>query len=184
MAVLVAYASKHGSTAGIAERIAKVLGADGRDVVLRQVGSVDDVSGYDAYVVGSSIYAFHWSKDATTFVQRHRDAMAGRPVWLFSSGPLGTSTTDPKGRDAREFAGPKELDELREAVEPVDHRVFYGSLELEALSPGERAVRRLMPNGRELMPEGDYRDWDEIEEWAHGIDRGLRRHESEPAPAS
>lgn len=181
VSVLVTYASKYGATQGIAERIAEVLRAGGHLVDVLPVASVDHVAGYDGYVIGSSIYAFHWDKKATAFVLRHREVMAGRPVWLFSSGPLGTETTDAEGQDVRDGAGPKELPQLVEAVDPIEHHVFFGALHVPDLGVGFRAVRRLMPHGRDLMPEGDYRDWDEIETWARAIDGGLHHLGAAPA---
>jgi menaquinone-dependent protoporphyrinogen oxidase len=182
--VLVTYASKYGATQGIAERIAAILRLGGHEVDLRPVEAVEDPSGYDGYVIGSSIYAFHWDRRAVRFVLRHREAMAGRPVWLFSSGPLGTETVDAEGRDVRGSAGPKELPELTDAVDPVEHHVFFGALHADALNLGLRTVRRLMPKGEELMPEGDFRDWQEIEAWARGIDGGLDHLGAAPAGVS
>jgi menaquinone-dependent protoporphyrinogen oxidase len=87
MPILVAYASKHGATAQIAERIAEVLRGHSDVVDVGPVESVDIASGYDGYVIGGSVYMGRWHRDATTFVQRHRDQLAAAPVWLFSSGP-------------------------------------------------------------------------------------------------
>jgi menaquinone-dependent protoporphyrinogen oxidase len=178
MSVLVAYASRYGSTAGIAEKIAEVLRDDGQSVVVQPVQDVREVAGYDAYVIGSSLYEFRWLKDATRFVRRHRMTLEQRPVWLFSSGPLGTAQTNDQGQDVREGAGPKELLELQLEVHPVEHHVFFGALDPETLNVGDKLIRRMMPRGRELMPKGDYRDWAEIEEWATSIGSELRKLET------
>jgi len=90
MRVLVAYASRHGATQGIAERIGETLRAAGVEAEVQPAASVKRAAGYDAYVIGSAAYMFHWLKDAVGFVRRNRAALAGKPVWLFSSGPLGT----------------------------------------------------------------------------------------------
>jgi menaquinone-dependent protoporphyrinogen oxidase len=118
MRVLVAYASRHGATQGIAERIAVTLHAAGIDADLRSTSSVKRVGEYDAFVIGSAAYMFHWLKDAVSLVQRNRVALVGKPVWLFSSGPLGTDPLDAKGRDQKVSAIPKDIPELREAVGP------------------------------------------------------------------
>jgi menaquinone-dependent protoporphyrinogen oxidase len=102
MKVLVTYASRHGATAGIAERIAAGLRSAGLPTDLSPVTDVDDVTAYDAFVIGGAAYMFHWLKDATAFVKRHRARLADRPVWLFSSGPLGTDLVDKEGRDVLE----------------------------------------------------------------------------------
>lgn len=118
MRVLVAYASRHGATAGIARRIAEQLQAAGLDADVRDVQEVDDVAAYDAVVLGAAAYMFHWLKDATRFARRHRDVLAARPTWLFSSGPLGDDPGDDEGNDLLEVSRPKEFDELHELLHP------------------------------------------------------------------
>src|SRR5689334_12861824 len=98
MRVLVAYATRHGATRGIAQRIGERLTAAGLDVTVAAAASVDDVRGYDAFVIGGATYLGRWLKPLDAFVRRHRAALAEAPVWLFSSGPLGTQTVDAKGR--------------------------------------------------------------------------------------
>jgi menaquinone-dependent protoporphyrinogen oxidase len=112
MEVLVAYASRHGSTAGIAERIAAGLQAAGLSAEAVAVTHVGDVERYDAFVIGSAAYLFHWLKDATRFVKRHRAVLGDRPLWLFSSGPLGTDRIDAQGEEVLEATRPREFDEL------------------------------------------------------------------------
>jgi len=168
MTVLVAYASKHGATQGIAERIADQLQAAGQAAEAGPVQAAADLAGYSAFVVGSAVYNAHWQKDAAEFVTRHRAVLAGRPVWLFSSGPLGTEATDAQGRDLAVAAEPKEIAGFRQTIGPRDHRVFFGALDPGKLSFAERAIRKL-PAARAMLPEGDFRDWDQIEAWASGI---------------
>ena len=107
MRILVAYASRHGATQGIAERITEVLTASGHDAEARPVKDVADLAGYDAFVIGSAVYMFHWLKDMTRFLRRNGPLLADRPLWLFSSGPLGTEMTDAKGRDVLEARRPR-----------------------------------------------------------------------------
>jgi hypothetical protein len=89
MRVLVAYASRHCATQGIAERIAETLRAGGLDAEARPAASVKRPADYDAFVIGSAAYMFHWLGYAAKLVRRNRAALAAKPVWLFSSGPLG-----------------------------------------------------------------------------------------------
>lgn len=168
MTILVTYASKHGSTQGIAERIARKLRQLGQDAVVLPIEAVGDVeaSAYDAFVIGSAAYYFHWMKEATHFVRRNRDALAQRPIWLFSSGPLGTEDKDAQGRDVRETLEPKEFAELREAIHPRDARIFFGALDHSQFGFPERVIAK-------QMPEGDFRNWDEIDAWAEEIARAL-----------
>ena len=180
MRVLVAYASRHGATQGIAERIADTLRANGLDAEARPAGSVKSVAGYDAFVIGSAAYMFHWLKDAAGFLRHNRAALAAKPVWLFSSGPLGTEPLDKEGRDQKVAAVPKEMPELRETVNARDHRVFFGAVEPDRKPIGlAERLMQLMPAARDALPVGDFRDWPEIEAWAAGIARDLQ-----PVPAS
>ncbi|MCW2791157.1 MAG: flavodoxin [Nocardioides sp.] len=171
MRILIAYASKHGGTEGIAVRLGSTLTDLGHEVDVHGVEAAG-VGGYDAFVIGSAQYMAHWRKEATAFVEKHRDAIAGHPVWLFSSGPLGTDDVDDQGRDLRTLSRPQELPDLEAAVHPREHHVFFGRIDPHTLTLAERALRRL-PAGRQLLPEGDFRDWDEIDEWARTIDGQL-----------
>jgi menaquinone-dependent protoporphyrinogen oxidase len=177
LSVLVAYSSKHGATAGIAERIAETLRAAGLEAEARPVKSAAEVAGYDAFVVGSAVYLGAWMKDALDFVRSNQAVLADRPVWLFSSGPLGAGATDAEGRDLREVAEPTQLGELTAQVGPRGHRVFFGVLDPRTLGFAERAMR-VLPAGRKLLPEGDFRDWADIDDWARSIVRELA-----PTPA-
>ncbi len=174
MRVLVAYASRHGATQGIAERIAETLRASGLEAEARPAAAVRSVAGYDAVVIGSAAYLFHWLKEAKQLVQRERSALAEKPVWLFSSGPLGTEPLDAEGRDQKVVTIPKEMPELSAAVNPRDHHVFFGAYEKDRRPIGftERFVS-LMPAARDAFPVGDFRDWPEIDAWATTIAREL-----------
>ena len=110
MTVLVVYASRHGATGQIAARVAVTLTAAGQPADARAAEDVGDVAGYDAFVVGASVYYGHWHKAAAEFIRAHQGPLVDRPVWLFSSGPLGTETADAQGHDPREAAAPEELD--------------------------------------------------------------------------
>lgn len=175
MKVLVVYASRHGATVGIAERIAAGLGAAGLSAEARSVKDVRDVAGYEAFVIGSAVYMFHWLKEATAFVKRHRAVLAERPVWLFSSGPLGTDLVNEEGRDIVDASRPKEFDELQTLLRPHGVRVFFGAWDPDApaVGIGERFLR-LMPASRAAMPVGDFRDWPAIDAWTAEIASELR----------
>jgi menaquinone-dependent protoporphyrinogen oxidase len=167
--VLVAFASRHGATREIAERIAATLAAAGLDAVALPAQDARDPDGYDAFVVGSAVYMFHWLKEATKFVHHNRTLLAARPVWLFSSGPLGTETTDAKGRDVLEVSEAKEMAGFVETIRPRGHAMFYGAYSAGApIGLGERFVA-MMPAARDAMPAGDFRDWEAIEAWAASI---------------
>ena len=161
MRVLVAVASKHGGTRGIAEAIAEELRAAGPAVDLREAGEVGDLAGYDAVVLGSAIYAGTWLQEARQFAERHHAELSRLPVWLFSSGPLGAP--DPQPHD-----DPDKLAAPLGDVAARDHRVFAGKLDPADLSFGERLIAKVV-----RAPSGDFRDWDAMRAWAHEIGAAL-----------
>jgi len=180
MRTLVVFASKHGATRGIAERIAEKLCEAGMAAQARQAAAAGSLADWDAFVIGSAVYAGHWQKEASHFVQRNRAVLASKPVWLFSSGPLGTEAADAQGRDLAAAAEPKEIAGFRALIVPRGHRVFFGALDPGSLGTAGRLFRKV-PAGAALLPEGDFRDWAEIESWAGQIASELRRAPAAPA---
>lgn len=167
MKVLVAYASKYGSTREIAERIAGLLRQQGMQAQARPVQELDDLVDYDAFVVGSAVFAGHWMPEAMDFVRDNRALLAHGPVWLFSSGPIGA-----KAKKYDTPTEPKELGELRRALRPWGHRVFFGAWDPSKLDRGRLGLaERLIAK---VLPKGDFRDWQAIEAWAASIARTLQ----------
>lgn len=160
MRVLVSVASRHGGTREIGEALAEVLVTAGHVVELVDPDDVDDVDGFDAVILGSSVYAGRWSPTARALVDRHAEALRRRAVWMFSSGPVG----DPPRPEGR----PVEVVDLVERLHPRDHRVFAGRLDPAQLSLGERAMQAIV-----RAPSGDFRDFDEVRAWAAGIAESL-----------
>lgn len=152
--VLVAFASKMGSTKEIAEAIGARLTERGCQTEVRSAETVDSVDGYDAVVLGSAVYATRWRPEAVRFVRRLRYQLASRKVWLFESGWLGkrpstiTATQGARHRASR--------------VSAPTPTVFGGRLDPD-LATGfmDRAFAKRM--------SGDARDWDEIGSWADGV---------------
>ena len=155
--ILDAYASKHGATRGIAEHIARRLTERGLSVEVRPAEGVVDIGVPDAVILGSAVYAGSWMKEAAEFARRFVDVLSAVPIWLFSSGPLGEQVED-------EEEQPRQLAELRETVRPRGHEMFFGALDREQLSFGERMIAKAVK-----APEGDFRDWDAIASWADAI---------------
>jgi menaquinone-dependent protoporphyrinogen oxidase len=174
MRVLVAYASRHGATQGIAERIAETLRSEGLVADARPAASIGTLDGYDAFVIGSAAYMAHWLGDAANLVRRNRRLLRDKPVWLFSSGPVG-GPTNAHGEDQRIAAVPKEIIEFAPALGARDHHVFFGAFEVDRKPIGiaERFASHLPAVIKAEMPVGDFRDWPEIEAWAREIARGL-----------
>jgi len=105
-------------------------------------------------------------------VRRHQPTLLEHQVWLFSSGPLGTESTDADGADIRASTVPAEIAEFTNTVRPIGHRVFFGAIDPEALTLPHRLIRKF-PGAAEKIPAGDFRDWPEIEAWAREIARSL-----------
>jgi menaquinone-dependent protoporphyrinogen oxidase len=173
MNVLICYATRHGATAGIAERLAQRLATRGLTAVARPAAEVADPDGYDAYVVGSAAYMGGWLGDATAFVRRNRARLAAHPTWLFSSGPVGPLIDD-KGRNTLETSVPKEFAEFQ-ALHPRGTKVFFGAFDVDAPPIGlaEKFMHRLPAVARNAIPSGDFRDWDAIDAWADEIAASL-----------
>ena len=162
--VLVTYGSRHGSTRGIAERIAATLRGEGVHVTLAPVEDVHDVAGFDAVVIGSAVYATHWLGLVASFVHRHATELRRQPVWLFSSGPL--------SNDPAELAdaAPRDVTRLEHDVDARGHQVFAGAWDRG--SPAVGLLEKLMhaiPAARDALPEADYRDWAAIDAYARAI---------------
>jgi menaquinone-dependent protoporphyrinogen oxidase len=154
--VLVTAASKHGATTEVAERIARVLGEAGLEPPVLPPDQVEDVSAYDAVILGSAIYMGRWLDPARLLVDRRAEALAEKPVWLFSVGPIG----DPP-KPTEESV---DVEEIHKATLARAHRIFPGRLEKRRLGFAERAVVTAL-----RAPEGDFRPWPEIEAWAREI---------------
>ena len=161
MTILVAYASKHGSTQGIAERIAEKLRQLGKEAEARPENAVENPGSYEAFVIGSAIYYGSWLKEATEWVRRNQAVLAQHPVWLFSVGPLGTEVQDAEQQ-------PKEMTEFQQAIRPREQRIFFGALDHSHLSFAERVMVKAV-----RAPEGDFRDCQAIKAWAASIARDL-----------
>jgi menaquinone-dependent protoporphyrinogen oxidase len=167
MRTLIAVASKHGSTLEIAAAIAEELRTKGIEADLKDAGQVAEVSGYDAVVLGSGIYAGNWLPEAKQMVDRHRAELSKMPVWLFSSGPLGAP--DPQPHD-----DPKRIATSAVGDLPTrDHHMFPGKLDKGSLGFAERIIARAVK-----APEGDFRDWDDIRTWADSIVAALESGDS------
>jgi menaquinone-dependent protoporphyrinogen oxidase len=170
MNVLVAVASRHGSTAEIAERIVATLLAAGLEVDMQRIddGAAADLGRYDAIVVGSAVYEGRWLRGARRFLADHQDQLRRIPVFLFSSGPVGNNTIGVENGHVTNLA---------EMSGAIDHRQFPGRLDRALLKRRERWIVDIV---RAL--DGDFRDWDAVEEWASTIAARLTAMGDRDAP--
>jgi menaquinone-dependent protoporphyrinogen oxidase len=154
---LVAYGSRHGSTAQIAEAIAATLRQEGVEVDVLPAGEVASLEPYPAVILGSAVYGGRWCHDALTLLRRPQ--LAGRDVWLFSSGPVGHSR------------GPRLRRVERRASELGAHEhIIFGGAIAEVGGLLRRRIARHTP--AELR---DRRDWPTIETWSRMIAATLVR---------
>jgi menaquinone-dependent protoporphyrinogen oxidase len=161
MKILVTAATGQGSTYEIAETIGRVLRERGFDSTVSRPEQVDDVTAYDAVVIGSAIYTGHWLEPANDFARRFAHELAQRPVWLFSSGPVG----DPRRKLVQKMtADPLELPSVLAQTHAREHRILAGKLAGDHLGRAQR-LSLLLFRGM----EGDWRDWAEIERYASAI---------------
>lgn len=160
MTVLVGYASEHGSTEGIARRIAARLRERGHTAQVWPLAEAPGVDDYDAAVLGSAMHGGAWLAEADDYLRANADRLGRMPVWLFSAG-LARVVGGWFDKHVRE---PGEIVELARGFDLREHRLLAGALLPEHLPPLGRAAYRLM-GGR----YGDFRDWDEIDAWADGI---------------
>jgi menaquinone-dependent protoporphyrinogen oxidase len=159
--VLVAYASKHGATAEIAEAVADEIRRHGHEVDCLPADQADDVGSYDAAVLGSAVYVKRWMGPARKLLSRQADDLAERPFWVFSSGPCGESP-DPS------WAEPPRTIKRAERLGARDHVVFGGWLPIEPSNFMEKAMVEKTPKDQR-----DLRDWDEIRGWGRQIAEAL-----------
>jgi menaquinone-dependent protoporphyrinogen oxidase len=164
--VLVTYATQHHSTEEIAQVIGEELKkAAGVEVEIQSVTAAKHVDSYDAVVLGSAVYMGQWRPEAAQFLQNHEQTLAGRPVWLFSSGPTGRG--DPKALlDGWTF--PEALQPIAKRIAPRDIMVFHGKLIPDKLTFFQRFITRMVK-----ASVGDFRDWNMIRTWAGGIAQAL-----------
>ena len=156
MKVLVCAASKYGATSEIAQAVGDVLAARGLEVTMLSPEKVGTVEEFGAVVLGSAVYMGQWLKPARELAERSAAALAARPVWLFSSGPV--------GEPAKPADNPVDVTKILHATGARDHQIFTGKLMKKHLSFPDRAMASAI-----RAQEGDFRNWAQIRKWATGI---------------
>lgn len=162
--ILLAYATRFGSTQEVAEAITAELRQRGLEVDMRPMQEVTTLDNYDAVVLGAAIYNTKWHMNANQFLAQHQEALMQRPVAIFTLGPL--SSTDAAKRNSR-----RQLDkELAKYpwLKPIALEIFAGKY--DPTKPGLGSFYR-------LLPIRDYRDWKAIRTWANALSVQLEHAE-------
>jgi menaquinone-dependent protoporphyrinogen oxidase len=149
--ILVAYATKHGSTAEVAEEVCRTLRARGAHVDLRPASDVNDLRPYAGVVVGGCLYMGRWHRDARRLLRRRHESLAALPVAVFAMGPQ-TLEAKPVAMARKQLD--KALTKVP-SVRPVSVAIFGGVVDPAKLR---------FPFNR--MKAGDARDWEAIRAWA------------------
>lgn len=162
--VLVAYGSKRGGTAEIAEWIGTALREAGVGVEVSPAHVVRSLAGYDAVILGGSLYAGRWHRDARRFARRFARELRDRPVWLFCSGPLDRSAEQAV---PPAIPGVGAVAKIAGRLDARGHALFGGRLAPDARGfPASSMAKKLA---------GDYRNPDQVRTWAVGIAAELGR---------
>jgi len=152
--VLVAYATKHGSTREVAEAIAERLEAHGIAAFTRPASDVGSLEGYEGVVLGGAIYMGRLHADARDFLRRHRSSLEVLPVAVFALGPRTLAEEDvASSRSQLDAALAKEP-----TLHPLATAVFGGVF---------HPAQHHFPLNR--MEESDVRDWDAIRAWGDDV---------------
>jgi menaquinone-dependent protoporphyrinogen oxidase len=159
--VLVAYATRYGATAEIAEKIGETLRQAGLGADVLPAARVNDLSAYKAVVLGSAVYIGQWRKEAVKFLKANETVLAGKLVWLFSSGPTGEG--DPVEL-AQGWRFPGKLQPIADRIGPRDIAVFHGAVDVNRLNFLHKWMIKNVG-----APVGDFRDWEAITSWATAI---------------
>jgi menaquinone-dependent protoporphyrinogen oxidase len=157
--ILVAYASKRGSTEEVARFVGKRLRQRGLVVDVRKAAEVEELAFYDGVVLGGSIYFGRWHDDARAFLSRFRTALSDRPLAVFALGPK--TASEPDLAESR-----TQLDHALDGAEPTTVAVFGGVIDPEKLR---------FPFNR--LPASDARDWAAIAAWADEVASLVARQE-------
>lgn len=171
MRILIAFATRHGATAEIAEAIAEELTLLGHRAEVKEVAGIGDLATYDAVLLGSAVYFGQWRKEALAFARAHAAELRARPLWLFDSGPL--NRTSEEGVNEPVAAA----DELVRDLGARGRTTFGGRLREK---DSGFFVRQLMRSDR-AGSFGDFRNFDRIRAWARKVGTELRFLEPVPA---
>jgi menaquinone-dependent protoporphyrinogen oxidase len=151
---LLVVGSRHGSTYAIANYLSASLNKEGLNTVVAYPEDITSLDAYDVVFVGSAVYRGKWLKQMREFVDDFADEIQTKKCYLFSSGQVGKHPMP-------EYDSAVHVDDILEKTGAAEHALFTGELDKSKLGLAERVVAKVSK-----VPEGDYRNWDEIDFWA------------------
>jgi menaquinone-dependent protoporphyrinogen oxidase len=164
--ILIAYASKYGATAEIAQKIGSGLQASGFEVETMPANKVKDVSQYQSIILGVALYMGQWRKEAVQFLKTYQGTLSSQPVFIFTSGPTGEG--DPvelvQGRLV-----PENLKAVLDVIGPEEITVFGGKVDPAKMNGFEKWIMKKVK-----APSGDFRNWQAISAWTAKISVSFR----------
>lgn len=159
--VLVAYATRTGSTVGVAEAIGETLGGRGFGVDVVPILDRPPVGGYKAIVIGGAVNGGKWLPEAESFVRDNQQALGRVPVALFCVHIMNLGD-DEKSRQNRLAY----LSAVRPIAKPIDEAFFAGL----GLDPSrDSGIGGRLYSLFDVGPVGDNRDWGKIRGWAESL---------------
>jgi menaquinone-dependent protoporphyrinogen oxidase len=170
--ILIAYGTRCGSTGGVAESIGQVFSEAGAAVHVRLVKEVNDLSPYQAVIVGSAVRMGKWLPEAVEFVKTHQDRLSRGSVAYFA---VCLAMKDDTAENRHKASG--YLDPVRKQfpqVKPVDIGLFAGAVDYKKLSFAYGLILKVKG-----VPEGDFRNWEAIQTWAAGVSLAPDTHKSD-----
>lgn len=163
--ILVTYASRAGSTAGVAEAIAKTLTESGSQVDVLPMQDVKDLSAYRAVVAGSAIRQAKWLPEAVQFMRKHRETLVHKPFAMFTVCiTLAMSNSEQYRSAVAGWVAP-----IRELVRPLSEGLFAGMLDFNKLPFNWDTLKLRATVALGIFPRGDHRDWNAIRAWAESL---------------
>ena len=157
--ILVAYATKCGSTIEVARAIGDTIARNGATVDVKPIKEITDINEYDAFIVGSAIRMAQWLPEAKDFVKSHQIHLNEKSTAIFSVHILNQGDNPDDRRERQAYTT-----QLKEFLTPKAEAFFPGKIDQAQLSFFECLIFKMVKS-----PEGDYRNWDAIREWAAGL---------------
>lgn len=166
--ILVTFASRTGSTIGVANAIAKII-SEGDEVDLLPMQDVSDLTAYRAVIAGSAIQASQWLPEAMQFLKTHQSALATKQLAVFSVCMI---LAMPNGEKYRSFVAQWQ-EPVRPLVKPIDEGYFAGKLDISKIPSFGKKIKFRISVLLGVWKPGDHRNWEAFHTWAKNLQKKL-----------